>query len=152
MAQGSTGQDPGADIEGRWQLTAGPSAGPPMLGFGIELQFAGAAGHPVPAGGEPSLGPASGTVHGCSGVNRFRGSYWLVGDPVSAGAGILAFGPFVTTMMAGPPAAMTAERGFLALLDRVRGYRASGDELDLLGDSGEALARLARAAPAPILA
>jgi heat shock protein HslJ len=146
--QGIPGATPSQGLLGRWVLRQGPPDGPSLAGFGIELEFTGSTGAASVAG-RPGLGPASGTVAGLGGVNRFRGSYWQVADPVASHqAGILAFGPLVATMMAGPPPAMAAERAFLAALDRVRGYRLTGPELVLLADAGLVVAQLERARPA----
>lgn len=147
--------DPEDFLVGRWELREGPRDAPSMTGYGIELVFShtGSAGDEGPAA-LPGL-PAGGWVSGRSGVNRFQGNYWSVAETEgdsqdSEDRGILAFGPLAVTLMAGPPAAMDAEHAFLKLLSRVRGFRARGTELDLLGDSGVLLARMERVPPAPV--
>ncbi|RHA38506.1 META domain-containing protein [Cellulomonas rhizosphaerae] len=50
-----------------------------------------------------------GQVYGMSGVNRVRGTWSVEGD-------VLTFGPLASTMMAGPPDAMTLEHALHTLL------------------------------------
>jgi len=72
---------------------------------------------------------------GYSGVNSFAGAY------ESAGAA-LKFGPIASTRRAGPPAAMAFESAYFKALGATRGYRISGDQLELLDSGGEVRAKL----------
>ncbi|MGB7979455.1 MAG: META domain-containing protein [Candidatus Nanopelagicales bacterium] len=63
-------------------------------------------------------------------VNRYFGTCALAAD------GTLALGPFGMTMMAGPPAAMEAERAYLGLLEKVAGFRLADGRLELLDARG----------------
>jgi heat shock protein HslJ len=66
-------------------------------------------------------------------VNRYFGACRELAD------GHLELGPFGMTMMAGPPHAMVAEQVYLALLERVRTFRASDGELVLADADGQEL-------------
>ena len=69
----------------------------------------------------------TGQVFGLAGVNRVRGT-WRLDGPT------LTFGPVVSTLMAGPPDAMTRERQVLRLLgEPVRVSAPDGDTLELDG-------------------
>ena len=66
------------------------------------------------------------------GVNRVRGTWELAGTR-------LVFGPMVSTMMAGPPEAMTCEQRILRLLgDPVELVAPDGDTIELDGSGGAA--------------
>jgi heat shock protein HslJ len=75
-----------------------------------------------------------GTVSGFAGCNRFTASYEASGNE-------LKIGTAATTQMACDPASEAAEREYLASLERVRGWRAEGDELLLLDEGGEEVLR-----------
>lgn len=106
-------------------------------------------GRPVerttPAGDAPRLAFTTGsggerTVEGDGGVNQFVGPCRVEGDT-------LELGPFRSTRMAGPVAAMRVEHALLEALTGARPFRfaADGDVL-ILGDAdGEV--RLRRQAP-----
>jgi putative lipoprotein len=79
------------------------------------------------------LHPNNSTVSGSGGCNGFSGSYTLNGDRVS-------FGRLLSTMMA-CVSGMETERAFLPALAKVRRWRISGQNLDLLDDRGNSLAR-----------
>ncbi len=89
-----------------------------------------------------TLGLQQERAGGRSGVNRY------VGMCRDLGSGGIELGPFGMTMMAGPPEAMAAEQAYLALLDRVRGYRAWPDGLVLRDAAGVDLLAF-RPAPDP---
>jgi heat shock protein HslJ len=89
-----------------------------------------------------SLRLEDGRGSGRGGINRLVGSYELPGER-------LRFGPLATTLMAGLPERMEAERLFLAALARVAAWSvdaAEGDNprrvLTLLDDNGAELLRL----------
>jgi heat shock protein HslJ len=68
-----------------------------------------------------------GQVYGLAGVNRVRGTWRLE-------AHSLTFGPVVSTLMAGPPDAMTREHQVLRLLgEPVQVSAPDGDTLELDG-------------------
>ena len=78
-----------------------------------------------------------GRVEGHGGVNGFGGAYVVTGDEVE-------LGPFFSTRMAGPPAAMAHETALLSALTGTRRFAVVGDVL-VVGD-GDAEVRLRRAA------
>ena len=86
-----------------------------------------------------------GQVYGDAGVNRVRGTWELHGNR-------LVFGQMVSTMMAGPPEAMTCEQRILRLLgDPVELVAPDGDTIELDGSGGAAtLVRDARAGQDPV--
>ena len=86
-----------------------------------------------------------GQVFGMAGVNRVRGTWELKGS-------LLVFGPMVSTMMAGPPEAMTCEQRVLRLLgDPVEVVAPDGDTIELAGSGGAAtLVRDASAGVDPV--
>ncbi len=73
----------------------------------------------------------SGTVSGSGGCNRFNGGFTLEGDQ-------LRFSKMASTMMACADG-MEQEGRFLKDLGRVARYRITGDQLELLDDSGATL-------------
>lgn len=101
---------------------------------------------PTAAGGvqRPSLRIAGDPprVFGNTAVNNF------VGTAQFDAAGALRFGALATTRRAGPPAAMQVETAYLAVLERVRGYRTGVGTLDLLDADGRPVARFALAGSA----
>jgi heat shock protein HslJ len=78
---------------------------------------------------ELSLG-ADGAVSGHGGVNRFSGR----AEPEELRQGRLRAGRLMSTLMAGPPAAMEAEQRLLALLGAPLDLRRSGNSLECLRD------------------
>ncbi len=100
---------------------------------------------------EPGTGPAAfkitanfagGQMTGKSGVNIYFGPY-------TAGPGDkFKVGPAGRTMMAGPPEAMQAEQTFFKLLEQVRTYRRTGNELTLADADSKPLLTFRAAAPA----
>jgi heat shock protein HslJ len=76
-----------------------------------------------------------GQVFGLAGVNRVRGTWRLDGET-------LTFGPVVSTLMAGPPDAMTREHQVLRLLGEP--VQVSAPDDDTLELSGVLQARLVR--------
>ena len=76
-----------------------------------------------------------GQVFGLAGVNRVRGTWRLDGAT-------LTFGPVVSTLMAGPPEAMTCEHRVLELLGGP--VEVAAPDADTLELSGAAQARLVR--------
>jgi heat shock protein HslJ len=69
--------------------------------------------------------------------NNYRGTFEVEGDQLRA------TGPIASTRMAcrGPEGADQQEAAYLSALERVAGYRISGDELTLVDDRGSTLAR-----------
>jgi heat shock protein HslJ len=67
-------------------------------------------------------------------VNRYFGMCRELPD------GGLEIGPLGMTLMAGPPAAMAAETAYMAVLERVRGFRVGVGELLLLDAEGAVVA------------
>lgn len=85
--------------------------------------------------------PEKKRVTGYSGVNNFFGGYEASGRE-------LRLSRLASTRRAGPPELMTLEAAFLKALAATTSYRITGDRLELLDASGEALARFeARANP-----
>jgi heat shock protein HslJ len=76
------------------------------------------------------LDPTTRTMRGWGGCNRLTGGYTLQGDGLS-------FGHIATTLMACPD----TERQFLQALGRVAAWRITGQELALLDDQGNMVAR-----------
>ena len=70
-----------------------------------------------------------GQVFGYAGVNRVRGTWRLEGTR-------LAFGPFVATLMAGPPDATATERAVLGLLEDGGSVTRDGDVVTLQTPGG----------------
>lgn len=101
-----------------------------------------------------------GQVYGLAGVNRVRGTWSADGDT-------LTFGPFVSTLMAGPDDAMRVEQAVVSVLSEQVRLRAAGhadsaadpaldpaargsqplDAIELVGRDGTTLA-LTRGGPA----
>jgi len=77
-----------------------------------------------------------GTVSGSSGVNR----YTTRADLEQIASGRLSLGPTAGTRMAGPPAAMEVESGFLERLGAVTRYSIEGERLVLHAGDDPALA------------
>ena len=87
------------------------------------------AGAPV-EGPRPTLELSDdGSAYGSTAVNRWTGAYTLA-------AGVLTFGPAVSTRMAGPEGAMETERAFLAALQQPLSVIAGGDGVVLAGPDG----------------
>jgi len=80
---------------------------------------------------------SDGKLGGYSGCNRFTGTYTHDDDT-------LTMGPLATTRMACPPEAMKRERGFLALLGKVRYAEATRLKLTLKDADDNVLAELIR--------
>jgi heat shock protein HslJ len=70
---------------------------------------------------------------GSSGINTYSGSY------TSSSDGKLAFGPFISTQMAGDPAKMKTEADYMTALAKVTGYSVNGDLLDLFAGPDQVL-------------
>jgi copper homeostasis protein (lipoprotein) len=90
---------------------------------------------PLPPGREPHLvlRPGEGQVAGHGGCNAFGGGYELDGARIG-------IGPLRATRMACPPGYQVEGR-FLAALERVQGWRVTGDVLELRDAAGVVLAR-----------
>jgi heat shock protein HslJ len=86
----------------------------------------------------PSATFSDGTVSGSTGCNRFSATYTTDGDA-------LEIGQVATTNAACPDD--TAEREFLAALDRVEAWRVEGGELALDDGDGNELLRLSEPSP-----
>lgn len=82
-------------------------------------------GVPIPAGVTITARFVDGTVAGHAAVNRYRAQY-------QSERGGLSIGPGATTMMAGAPDAMAAERAYLTLLESVVAYRIGPDGRSLI--------------------
>lgn len=80
---------------------------------------------------------ANGRFASTIGCNRIAGASHIAGAALS-------FGPMIATRMACPPPLDDIERAYLAALQGVRGYRLTDGKLVLIGESGDALATLAR--------
>jgi putative lipoprotein len=80
------------------------------------------------------LNGQSGRFAGSGGVNRLMGSYVVDGPGLS-------FSQVASTMMAGAPEAMQQEQAIVAALGAVRGFSITGDQLTLVGDSGQPVLR-----------
>ena len=80
-----------------------------------------------------TLNSLNGRAGGSGGCNRFGGRYKLDGDRLS-------FDPMAMTMMACPEN-METENGFLGALKAVRGWRITGQQLDLQDGAGKVVAR-----------
>lgn len=89
-------------------------------------------GAPIPAGVTITARFVDGTVAGHAAVNRYRAQYQRDRNG-------LRIGPAATTMMAGPPESMAAERAFLTLLDAAADFRLGEDgrSLGLLDAAGD---------------
>jgi len=100
---------------------------------------------PKPATGQPEahIRFEAGTkrTSGYSAVNSFTGTYEASGSK-------LRFGPVAATRRAGPPDAMEVESKLFIAFDATRGYRISGQSLELLDAGGKPLARF-ETRPAP---
>ena len=70
---------------------------------------------------------------GSGGCNRLMGSYQLKGQT-------LALGKVASTMMACPDG-MEEETAFFRILEHVQAWKVQADQLDLLDESGRAIAR-----------
>ena len=115
------------DIAGTWRFTALE---------GAEIEGADRATPWLTVDGD-------GQVFGLAGVNRVRGTWRLDGET-------LTFGPVVSTLMAGPPDAMTREQQVLRLLGEPSRVSApDGDTLQLSGVLEAQLARDPRAGDEP---
>jgi len=82
-------------------------------------------------GGKPAtltFSDADNKVSGFAGCNRLAGTYEAKGDS-------LRIGPLALTRMA-CPSGMELETKFGAALDATRGYRITGNRLDLVGETG----------------
>jgi heat shock protein HslJ len=88
----------------------------------------------VPDGMVVTLAIAEGRLAGSGGCNRYSCACLPSSD------GDLDLGPVLRTMMACLPPILAVEDAFLARLDRVSGYRFTGDDLELLAD-GEPVLR-----------
>lgn len=73
---------------------------------------------------------ADGKLYGTSGVNRYNCSV------TTDGPGVVSFGPVMSTMMAGPEEAMTAEQVFVRRLEAATGYRLGEAQLVLTDAAG----------------
>ena len=103
------------DLAGTWRFTAlegaeveGPRRATPWLTF-----------------------DGDGVVFGMAGVNRVRGTWVLDGDT-------LTFGPVVSTLMAGPPDAMTCEQQVFRLLGEPVTVTTPDDQTLALAGAGSA--------------
>jgi heat shock protein HslJ len=76
----------------------------------------------------------TGQVGGAGGCNRLSGSYQVNGEQLS-------LGPVTSTMMACTEG-METEQAFLKALGQVKGWKVTGQQLDLLDSSGKTVARL----------
>ena len=104
-----------------------------VLPWGTQWDLEWSAGDTDVAAFHVTLGFQDGRAGGRAPVNRYFG---MCREEPGCG---LAIGPIGMTMMAGPPEAMEAETSFLALLERVSGFRREGDRLTLLDAAGEPL-------------
>ncbi len=77
-----------------------------------------------------------GKVGGFAGVNRLSSSL----DLGKLSHGQFSLAPAAVTKMAGPPKAMELEDKFLAALNKVTGYKVTGDRLTLTDKAGELMA------------
>jgi heat shock protein HslJ len=93
-------------------------------------------GQPVPASVQVSLFLADGNASGKSGCNNFNVGYTIDGAN-------LAFGMGMSTLMACPEPAMSAEQAFNAALPTVVSYAIAGDTLVLLDAEGNAVMEFA---------
>lgn len=112
----STAATPTPTLDGSaWQLTDWSESGSDPSAFKITASF------------------EEGRMAGKSGVNNYFGPY-------TAGPGDkFNVGPTGSTRMAGPPAAMQAEQAFFKLLEQVRTWRRTGDQLTLADADSKAL-------------
>ena len=99
-------------------------------------------GRPVAAGNNPRhpsvrFDATTKRVSGHAAVNNFGGTY------VRAGAA-LNFGPLMATKMAGTPEFMRLEEEYMAVLEKVRGWRVRGGLLEFTAGDGRVVARFAR--------
>jgi putative lipoprotein len=87
---------------------------------------------PLPSTRIPTMQfPEANRVSGLAGVNRYSGEVTF-----STNGGI-AFGPMITTKMAGPPEAMALESNFLDALSLVTRADLSGGKLKLISADGK---------------
>jgi heat shock protein HslJ len=94
------------------------------------------AGHPTVPDRRPEMTfDHGGRVVGSTGINRFTGTYVVVGDELS-------FGPLAVTRRSGPPELVDQQQRLLGALARPSRVRVSGDRLDLVHDG--ATSRLTR--------
>jgi heat shock protein HslJ len=101
-----------AELDGTsWTLTGWSSSTSPA-DFDITAEFDG------------------GQISGSSAVNRYSGSY------TATSAGAFSTGELISTLMAGPEPAMTAETTYLALLKSASSFTRDGDTLTLLDAGG----------------
>jgi heat shock protein HslJ len=98
-----------------WKLTGWSQAGVSPADFTITANF------------------ADGRVTGKAAVNNYFAGYTEGPDNK------LTMSEAGSTMMAGPPAAMDAERTYLTLLGRVRSFSVAGQALTLADSAGEML-------------
>ena len=104
---GASSQDPAA-LEGvQWTLTASSETATDLTKLGIMAEFDGT------------------RISGFSGVNSYNGPYKAGTD------GSFEAGPLVSTLMAGPPAAMSAESAYLKLLEAAEKYAITDGQLTL---------------------
>jgi heat shock protein HslJ len=78
---------------------------------------------------------AAGTIAGSGAVNRYSGPY-------TTGPGnTIEFGAFISTQMAGEPAAMAQEQAYFGALQKAITYTVSETSLTLLDEKGETLVK-----------
>jgi heat shock protein HslJ len=109
----------------------GPGAGGKLSGREWSLTSLGGAPAEAGNGGQPAtltFSDAENKVSGFAGCNRVAGTYDAKGDS-------LRIGPLALTRMA-CPSGMELETKFGAALDATRGYRITGNRLDLIGETG----------------
>ncbi|GEL95214.1 META domain-containing protein [Cellulomonas composti] len=116
-------------LVGTWRVTVVPAPG-----AAVWVDDDGGWGHDEPPRVAELTFDGDGQVYGTGGVNRVRGTFSVEGDR-------LTFGPMVSTLMAGPPAAMRREQDMLALVGRSLDVR-PGEEpgsVELVADDTAAL-------------
>ena len=92
----------------------------------------------APAPADQTLKFENGKVATFTGCNRGMGSYTEGDDGAS-----LTFSLMATTRMACEEAAMKAEANWIALMAKVKSYALEDNELLLMDEAGETLAKLA---------
>ena len=92
----------------------------------------------APAPADQTLSFKDGKIATFTGCNRGMGSYTEGDDGAS-----LIFSLLATTKMACEEAAMKAETDWLALIAKVKSYALEDNELLLMDEAGETLAKLA---------
>ena len=111
----SKSQDPAALQGVQWTLSASSETQAELTKLGILAKFDGT------------------RMSGFSGVNSYNGPY-KAGDDGSFEAG-----PFASTLMAGPDAAMAAEAAYLKLIDAADKYEVADGKLTLTTPDGKTL-------------